>query len=294
MTRLLQYADFTYPRRSTDHCTRVEKAGLGIYAVADRIGSPWSLRFRWITPIHRFDQDLLRHFPAVAGETALDRLEDYLVDKMTEHNVRVRACRTRQDSEAFGYCVCAAAVAGARARLHWLGDCRAYHVRRHAPGGRGPAVFDVKCLTRDHNALGRLMQDRGPVVLSELELAKLDHRLEHYLGHEDLAQVRRVLQAQRVELELGTDEALILCTDGFYQPTQRVLLEANALKMTPAAFLLEEHLARLFSLADEHVPPGRHYWQDLLTYLIDETLHAPGGRRQKDDIAFIGLFRPRD
>lgn len=292
MSPRTEYCDFIYPKRSSDYCVRAEQGDAGIYAVIDRIGSPLGLRLRWRNPMREMEQDIRNTFPTLPADGALDVLSEFLAERIAHHSVRIRSLRHRWDHEAFGYCLCLAAVSGRRARIHWLGDCRAYHLHRLPPAiPRGPACFDVRCLTRDHNAMGRLMDARDQIKLSPKEFAKLDHRLEYYLGYENVQEVQRVLREQRVEVDLGPDDALMLCTDGFYQPTQQVLLSSNALQLTAETFRLEQHLSRVLVQADQQIPAGPGYWPEMLTYLLDETLHAPGGRRQKDDIAFVGLYR---
>jgi serine/threonine protein phosphatase PrpC len=95
-----------------------------------------------------------------------------------------------------------ALVRGARVHLAWLGDSRAYLV--------GPNHTSL--VTADDNLSG----ERFPAWCSgQLRYWNPQgHGLVRFLGHFNDSWEASVLPAHHVELELGADERLILCSDG--------------------------------------------------------------------------------
>ena len=196
---------FTYPRQSSDIVLAAESADPAwparVFAACDMIGRPGVLQ--WGHYMRRVERDLRA---AVNRERPVDleALTALVRRVLRTHNEIVRLIRQRHDHTAFGFCLAVAAIWGSEARIHWLGDCRAYRLR----GGR------VQCLTRDQNRLQAAVEEAGDKGLTLFinEMASLSHQLDGFLGMEGEAEMDALLDAQEVRVRFDGETALAICS----------------------------------------------------------------------------------
>ncbi len=99
----------------------------------------------------------------------------------------------------------AAIVAGGRATICWLGDCRAYSVARN--GG-------ATLLTKDHSWIN-LVVDAGEMSLADAMVAPEAHAIYQSLGPVD-ADNGGIFEPAFCTVDLLGARMLILCSDGFW------------------------------------------------------------------------------
>ncbi len=294
----LEYFTYTHPRRSSDYALRAvlppPRDGLcGVYAAADMIDHPMGLRWRhYMKTAERLLHERLKE----EDPADFDSLYDLIASELVWHSRQISGLRDSHDADAFGFCLSGAAVLGARCRVFRLGDCRAYHVRRLTPRADRQGGFEVRCLTRDQNALGFQMAEEKTMSFFRNELIDLSKHLGCFMGIQQVDLVEHSLRREFTDVTLAPGECLLLATDGLYMPHLRALLDACAHRITEEQYYLEawfgEHMAR----AHERIPPEElDYWPEIATMLIEATLEF-GLRRYKynDDIAVVGLYVPEE
>ncbi len=279
---------FTHPRSSSDYCLMAAShdpaCPARVLAACDMVGRPGVLY--WGNYMRRVERDLQTMLDA-EYPADLDALTALVRRVIRHHNALVRAIRQRHDRTAFGFCLVLAAVWGDVARVHWLGDCRAYRIRGTA----------AQCLTRDQNRLMRTVEEAQdhPLTLFISEMAELSHRLEGFLGMDDDTAMDALLDAQDVRVRLDGETALLLATDGLFMPLIRQRMDATYHRITPAELLAESEIGRILAEADE--APAETLavrWRHRAEHLAANAVR--GGwrhRRYRDDIAFI-LLHPSD
>lgn len=288
----LEHFTFTHPWLSSDFCVRSVRPSRVLFGVADMIGHPRGLRWRnYMRVLNRYIGGLLDAPPA---ETVGD-LEAKLREHLLWHDRQVHRFRISHDRAAFGFCVLFAIFDGAGGRILWLGDCRAYRVRR---GARDPATgeraFEVVCLTRDHNAMGEMIEAGEPLTLFRTEMTEQTKRLSAFLGLGAEDRVRDLLSRSIAIPPLSADDCLLLMTDGVYTPHLRAQMDATNFRVSAPHYYLEPWFANLFAAADRRIPPEEpNYWPELATILVEETLAMVRRRpHYRDDMALCGLCAP--
>lgn len=291
---VLEHFTFTHPRRSSDFCLRAAGPAAGdvtpvVYGVADMIGHPTGLR--WSSYMGVFERQLKRvlRAGAPADPEALHRI---VLDFLAEQSVRLNRFRSVHDRSAFGFCVCMAECFGRRVRVVWLGDCRAYRLRRRGRGRDVPAVFEAECLTEDHNDIARLVREGEGTILFKHELVERSKCLNRFLGIDDDDAVRDTLARSHLDLELGPGECLVLLTDGVYMPHVRQLVENASERLTMDRYRLETWLCAMLADVDQHIPSVEpDYWEELVSIFLEQTLaHTRRHRRFRDDMALVGIY----
>jgi PPM family protein phosphatase len=113
------------------------------------------------------------------------------------------AIRARARAEGFGQMgatVVVAAISRGRASVYWVGDSRAYRVRN---GG-------IVLLTHDHSVIQDMI-DRGQLSRAEAERHPQAHVVTRAVG---AGPPDRGIAVDRVETDLASGDALVLCSDG--------------------------------------------------------------------------------
>ncbi len=282
---VIEALTFTFPANSSDFCLEAiapdPAVPAAVYAACDMIGRPQILP--WRNYMRRVRRDLQT---ALAAEPprGLDALTALARRVLRLHNELVRAIRERHDRSAFGFCLAMAAVFAGEARIHWLGDCRAYAVDANGP----------RCLTRDQNRLqiavaGRTAED--PLILFKSEMMELSRHLDGFLGMNDEAALDALLDAQDVRFRFGPGAGLLLTTDGLYMPVVRERMDATNHRITEAELYVEQPLAEIFAAADrEPVRTAAERWMNRAACAARTAVDI--GRRRphyRDDIAMILL-----
>ncbi|MCX7819551.1 MAG: hypothetical protein N2652_10175 [Kiritimatiellae bacterium] len=289
-TPALEYFTFSYPWRSSDYCLIVRRGSRALYGVADMIGHPQRLRWRnYMRVLNRYVAQCLD----VPPDHTLATLESQLRDHLLWHDRQIFKFRTSHDQGAFGFCIAAALMDGLGGRLVWLGDCRAYRVRRGPRGADGRRTFEVACLTSDHNGLGDLIRTRGEVTLFQAEFLEETKRLDAFLGLGAEEHVRELLSRSVPITTLQPDECVMLFTDGVYVPHLRAQLDAANFRLDRQIAYLEPWFEAFFADADRRIPDDEfNYWPELATILVERTLELIRRRRHyRDDMAIVGIYR---
>ena len=288
----IEYFTFTYPRRSSDFCLRAVREPCAVFGVTDMIGHPRGLRWR------NYMQVMNRHLGTMLRSVSpadLDALTSALSQQLLWHSRQIHDFRIVHDRAAFGFCLAMAAIHGSACRVMWLGDCRAYRIRR---GDRDPATgeraFEVTCLTHDHNALGESVGREGGMVLFRSEMIEQSKRLGAFLGIEDDDLFGSLLRETVTVPALTPDDCLILITDGIYMPHLRAQMDASNFRLSRETYYLESWFRNLFTAADRRIPEDEfNYWPEMATILVEETLRHAGRRKQYlDDMAVTGIYIP--
>lgn len=285
-----EYFTFTYPRRSSDFCLRAARPPSAVFGVADMIGHPRGLRWRnYMHVMNRHLGHAIRAAPAADAAALTDALREQLM----WHSRQIHNFRVTHDKAAFGFCLAMAAMHGTDCRVLWLGDCRAYRVRRgDVDPVSGDRRFEVACLTHDHNALGEAVGRDSGFTLFQNEMIEQSKRLGAFLGLEDDDLVARLLREAVTPVTLTPDDCLILMTDGIYMPHLRAQMDAANFHLSNATYYLEAWFQNLFSAADRRIPANEgNYWPEMGTILVEETLRHTARRRQYlDDMAITGVY----
>ena len=277
----------TRPRFSSDTSLLITDAqgAPAIVGVADMIGRPAGLRWR------NYMKTAVRLIRKRLLESHLESLEEravFLQEQLSHHNRIIREVSRHHDQTAFGFCIAAAAVAGAQCSLNWLGDCRAYRIRRVS--GRSPAI-ECRVLTQDHNALETMIRSEGARSLFRGEMQELGKTILYHLGT-DPDRADAVLLAQQVTLELERGECLLFMTDGVTTPLTRVLLNRNQDLLDNGSLYLENFLSEWLSeqpeALDRELP-----WEIVVRRLVQHVeLFTHQYPTYRDDIAVTGYFLP--
>ncbi len=287
---LLEYFTFSYPWRSSDFCLHARCRDRALFGVADMIGHPHGLRWRnYMRVLNRYAAHLLQQ----TDSTSLGEMESLFRDHLLWHDRQIFNFRMSHDHAAFGFCIAAALMQGLEGRLLWLGDCRAYRLRRGPRGPDGMRRFEVSCLTTDHNGLGRLIAHRGELTLFRAEFLEQTKRLDAFLGL-GAEEHNRDLLCRSVPIPpLELDECLLLLTDGVYVPHLRAQLDGANFRVDRSIAYLEPWLAGFFTDADRRIPDDElNYWPELVTILVEATLKLVRFRRHyRDDMAIVGVYR---
>lgn len=175
----------------------------------------------------------------VASDIVIDCLETIddseapdaaLAARLTEANRRVRRRAAEPGMGQMGSTAVAVIVARAVAHLAWVGDARAYLLRR----GR------LRLLTRDHTLVQDLV-DRGELSPDEAERHPESHIVTRAVGGDDDIDIDQAVQP----LVLG--DRLLLCSDGLpravYDGTVEAILAAAADPAAACDRLVAEALA---------------------------------------------------
>jgi len=287
---LPEHFTFTYPRRSSDFCLRAEHGARAVFGVADMIGHPQGLRWR------NYMHVMNRHLGESIASTRTDdigALVEEVCGHLLWHSRQIHNLRVAHDKAAFGFCLAMAVMIGSECRVLSLGDCRAYRIRR---GGIGPASgerqFEVRCMTRDHNALGDVVAREGVLTLFQTEMVEQTKRLGAFLGLDNDDLVARILHDAVVPVDLTPDDCLLLVTDGIYMPHLRAQMDSANFRLTRDMLYLEPWFEHVMRGADRRIPEGEfNYWPEMATILVEETLRHAGRRRQYlDDMAVTGIY----
>ncbi len=287
-----EYFTFTYPRRSSDFCLRAIRGTSAVFGVADMIGHPRGLRWRnYMNVMNRHLDEALR-----SSEVAdVSALTDALREQLMWHSRQIHNFRVTHDKAAFGFCLAMAALHGTSCRIVWLGDCRAYRIRRMGiDPSSGDRQFEVTCLTHDHNGLGDTVGREGGITLFQNEMIEQSKRLGAFLGLDDDNLIARLLQEAVAPVSLTPDDCLLLMTDGIYMPHLRAQMDASNFRLTTATYYLESWFQNVLAAADRRIPTGEfNYWPELATIIVEETLRHAGRRKQYlDDMAITGVYFP--
>lgn len=289
-----EYFTFTHPRRSSDFSLNATAGDCSVYGVADMIGHPHGLRWR------NYMRVMNRHLKTSilkAGPSDAASLSRLITDQLLWHSRTIHEFRVQHDREAFGFCLALAGMHGVDCRVVWLGDCRVYRVRRGARDrNTGMRAFDVACLTKDHNALGELVEKRGDVVLFRDEMIKLSKRLGAFMGMDSDDVVAARLAASVTPVVVQPGDCLLLMTDGVYTPHLRAQMDSANFHLSHDTYYLESWFAHLFAEASLRVPDGEfNYWPEMATILIEQTLrHVRRRKRYRDDMALTGVYLAGD
>jgi serine/threonine protein phosphatase PrpC len=287
---LPEYFTFTYPRRSSDFCLRAVRGPRAIFGVADMIGHPRGLRWRnYMRVMNR----QLAHSLRAAAHADVAALTDFLREQLLWHSRQIHNFRVTHDRAAFGFCLAMAATHGSDCRVVWLGDCRAYRVRRGGvDSASGDRQFDVTCLTRDHNALGEAVGSNAGFTLFQNEMIEKSKQLGAFLGIDNDDLVARLLLEAVTPVDLTSEDCLFLMTDGIYMPHLRAQMDSANFRLSTATYYLEEWFRNLLVAADRRIPADEaNYWPEIGTILVEETLRYAAKRRQYlDDMAITGVY----
>lgn len=249
--------------------------------VTDMIGRPSGLRWRnyMKTAVRLIQKEFLSATP--------DSLEDraaFLRNQLLHHGRMIREIALSHDRTAFGFCFAGAAVSGSRCRIHWLGDCRAYRLRR-TPGN--PTVWDCLALTRDHNALDVMIRAEGERTLFRNEMQELSRNLGGFLGMEE-EPARAELDRQQVEVELGPEDCLLMVSDGVHGPLLRVGLDRTRDRLDLQGLYLDPLLKDWLASQPETDDPVVD-WEPMIQALVrDVELYVRRHPDCRDDIAVAG------
>ncbi len=287
---LPDYFTFTYPRRSSDFCLRAARGPVSIFGVADMIGHPRGLR--WRNYMHVMNRQL-SHTLRSAHPADVVALTEFLREQLLWHSRQIHSFRVSHDRAAFGFCLAMAALHGTACRVAWLGDCRAYLVRRGGlDAASGDREFDVTCLTRDHNALGEAVGNGEGFTLFQNEMIEKSKRLGAFLGLDNDDLVARILREAVAPVDLTSEDCLFLMTDGIYMPHLRAQMDSANFHLSTATYYLEDWFRNLLVAADRRIPAGEpNYWPEIGTILVEETLRYAAKRRQYlDDMAVTGVY----
>lgn len=279
------------PQFSSDASLRIDDAENrpALLGVADMIGRP--LHLTWRNYMKSAEPMIQKAF-LKRNPVTLDERDSFLQEQLLHHSAMIREIARRHDRSAFGFCIAFAAVAGSRCRIHWLGDCRAYRLRRSAADS--PA-WESLALTRDHNALDALIRTEGEHTLFRNEMQEISRNLSCFLGM-DPEVVKTELLAQQVELELEPNDCLWMVTDGVYAPLLRVLLDRTRDRLDLPGLYLEGFLPEWLNdqpeTDDFEIP-----WETLTRRLVrDVEIYTRRHASCRDDIAVTGYHpapRPR-
>lgn len=273
----------TRPRFSSDTSfSIVDGEGRpALIGVTDMIGRPTGLRWRnyMKTAVRMIQKAFLSTAPASIEERA-----GFFRDQLRQHGRLIRKIALAHDRTAFGFCFAGAAVSGPHCRIHWLGDCRAYLLRR-VPGN--PAGWECQALTRDHNALDAMIRTEGERTLFRNEMQEKSRNLGAFLGMDD-EPARIELESQKVPLELGQEDCLLLISDGVHGPLLRVWLDRTRDRLDQQGLYLESLLKDWLGQQPETDDP-RVVWDPMVRALIhDVELYTRRHPDCRDDIAVTG------
>ena len=285
-----EYFTFTYPRRSSDFCLRAARGPAAVFGVADMIGHRRGLR--WRNYMHVMNRQLGH---ALRSEATRDvaTLTDAVREQLMWHSRQIHNFRVTHDKAAFGFCLAMAALHGSDCRVFWLGDCRAYRVRRgDVDPSSGDRRFEVTCLTHDHNALGESVDREGGFTLFQNEMVEQSKRLGAFLGLDNDDRIAGILRDAVTPVALTPDDCLFLMTDGVYMPHLRAQMDAANFRLSRSTYYLETWFQNLLIAADRRIPAGEaNYWPEIGTILVEETLRHTAKRRQYlDDMAVTGVY----
>lgn len=290
----LKQTAITLPRFSSDYCLCAQQpgpdGGAAYFGVADMIGHPGILRRgQYMNKSER----LVRMRLLEEKPDSLAAVDQMITHELARQNPQIRAVCALSEN-AMGYCLCAAAFYQRTFRIHWLGDCRAYHLRREHSAGE--VRYEVRILTQDQNMLHRTLAEKGELVFLRNELQDLSKKLDCFLGYEDDETVQRTLIGQQVGAELGPDDCLLLMTDGLYMPLVRALLDLTHFKISLKDYYLEDWLSRfLLQTENDRNPGAAARWPELVKALVDAVRKYTRRRPEyRDDIAVLGIYPERD
>lgn len=286
----LEYFTFTHPWRSSDFCLAARHRDRALFGVADMIGHPAGLRWRnYMRVLNRYAARVLE----LPDSAPLAELEAHFRDHLLWHDRQIFTFRTSHDQAAFGFCMAAALFLGLEGRLLWLGDCRAYRLRRGPRGPDGRRKFEVTCLTTDHNALGRLVETKGELTLFRAEFLEHTKQLDAFLGLGAEEHNRELLTRSMPIEPLGPNDCLLLLSDGVYVPHLRAQLDGANFRVDRHIAYLESWFADFFADADRRIPDDEfNYWPELATILVEATLQLVRYRHHyRDDMAIVGVYR---
>lgn len=286
----LDYFTFTYPWRSSDYCLTARHGNRALFGVADMIGHPQGLRWRnYMRVLSRYASRLLE----LPDQTPSSEIEAHLRDHLLWHDRQIFNFRMSHDQAAFGFCIATALLDGIEGRLLWLGDCRAYRLRRGPRERNGRRCFQVTCLTTDHNGLGHLIETHGETTLFQSEFLEQTKNLDAFLGLGAEEHNRERLSRSVPIAPIEADDCLLLITDGVYVPHLRAQLDGANFRVNRRIAYLESWLANFFAEADLRIPEEEfNYWPELATILIEATLKIVRRRRHyRDDMALVGIYR---
>lgn len=143
----------------------------------------------------------------VASRMVVEVLAEFLQKQgdiapaVQEAHHRIRAASMSGGSERMGSTVVALRLDGQHARLHWVGDSRAYLWRDGA----------LKQITKDHSFVEELI-DAGAIAPHEAEAHPNRNVLTRAVGIRDTAEIK--VDGTSVKLQSG--DCLLLCTDGLH------------------------------------------------------------------------------
>lgn len=278
-----RYFGLTRPRFSSDTSFAIldARGRPALLGVTDMIGRP--IRLAWRNYMKAAVGLIQREFLSAAPDSLEDRAAFFRA-QLLRHSRLIREIARKHDRSAFGFCFAGAAVSGTRCRIHWLGDCRAYLLRR--PPGDPPA-WECAALTRDHNALDLLVREKGELTLFRNEMQEMSRNLGGFLGMEE-EPARAELESQEVRADLGPDDCLLLVSDGVHGPLLRVWLDRTRDRLDlPGLYLgglLGEWLGRRPETDDPRVE-----WEPMIRDLVrDVELYTRANPACRDDIAAAG------
>lgn len=286
-------ATLNHPLASSDFCIESEvRIGGRVYAlsgVVDTIGRPSRRRVKRV--IKRLRSEMDATVAAVAEDEEMHRFDQRFMETITRINSFTHECGRKQKG-FFGFCCSFALRIDREVRVHWIGDCRAYHFRRAECG----KSLNVRCLSIDNNKLSTEMleiEEERPgaeVEMLKNEMIELSRQLEFYLGIGNDRQFAEILGKQTADLELPRGDMLMLTTDGILMPVIRYEVANTGFKLTKERLYLEEWFKRYVENGEYLLDyEGIRIWDAMLADLKSACIKYTTRRRRRyrDDMAVV-------
>ena len=172
----------------------------------------------------------------VASALALDSLRrrisrgDGLLKAIHEANAAILSASNEEGGRSMGTTLVAVRFAGADFQLAWVGDSRAYRI----------GAASIEQLSRDHSWV-QAMIDAGRMTPEEAGRHPRRNVVTQCLGQRE-----QELEVEMLEGSLGSDELLLLCSDGL----TRELSDAQIQKICARAGTLEVMVSELIESAN--------------------------------------------
>lgn len=287
----LEYNTIIDPRRGSDYafCVARERAAgpVAICGVLDTMGDVRIKNTRgFFRGLEQRCADLVRDERIADLPALVDRLRAEIVQR----NGEIGPAYEDGEETVFGFCLAFAALFANRVSVLWLGDCRAYLLRRvstdPSTNATRPWVFS---LTKDHNQLHALLEKEKEYTFLKNELSDLSRRLTCFWGMQDEHLLKDVLNHPHEPTALRPDDTLLLMTDGLYLPIVRYTMELRNFRLTADEYSLRYWLQQFLTDGRFGQDEG-HDWPELLDGLKRACFRVISRKpRYRDDIAAVML-----
>ncbi len=299
MDEMLELKSMTYPRRSSDFCiissAMRDGRNYAVTGVIDTIGRP---RRKYIKKVIGF---LRKRADAVVKDESLadiNSLAGAFQQTLCQANELAETLYKRQKG-FLGFCFAFALRVDDSVKITWGGDCRAYSFEPTGDPGSHNAC-NVRCLTRDNNALESKMRDihendeKQEMQMLKSEMLELSRQLKCYIGMGHAERFAKMLEAQTVELTLANEAALMLTTDGLIMPIIRHEVANAGFNLTIERLYLEEWFSRYLTNGEYFRDyRGMAIWDAMIKDIKESCLkYTRQRRRYRDDMAVIHMYRP--